>query len=274
MSGSHRSGGHGAAGEGYEGYRGPGDPYDRADYYPRPGSGSHRIVHSRPPRRRLALVVVGAVIGVSACILAVFVVLGSITGGDERGGVGTNVAGSGRTGSAPGVPGEVPDACGLISQQLADRLTPGADRSQSNTYQANDRANQCVWGAYTGDNKRLLTVEVRSVQGARGGTGAEAARREFGRERDADQSGDGMRPGQELTDKGDVADLGDEAYTIYALDRRQGSGEAVVNARQGNVLITVHYSGGDDGKALSADAATDGAVAAAREAAEKLTAGG
>ncbi|HEX2313802.1 MAG TPA: hypothetical protein VHJ17_08720 [Thermomonospora sp.] len=283
MSGSHRSGGHRAAGSGY---RGAGGGYGRgregsgpyrdggSGAYPR-GSGSHRIVRRRSPRRRLTAVLLGAVAGVAACILAVFVILGA-TGGGSGGtdDLANSGAASDTGGSVPaGERTVVPDACQTVSDDLAGELAPDADRTPSDTYQASDRQNQCVWGAYTGKRKRVLTVELRAIAGSGGVPAADVASRTFRSEREADESGKALLTGQEVTDKRTVEGLGDEAYGVYALDDQQNSGEATVNVRAGNVLVTVHYSGTDGDEELTADAALDGAVAAAKEAVTALASG-
>ncbi|WP_119728479.1 hypothetical protein [Thermomonospora amylolytica] len=303
MSGNHRSGGRRASSGGYRtgGYgrsgehRGPGyddsGPYRRADSgehprggsgsyrragsggYPRGGSGSHRIVHNRPPRRRLAAAVLGAVAGVAACILAVFLVLNM--GGGEQPGGGVANTGAADAGTEPnGERSVVPDACTTVGDDLAADLAPNADRTQSDTYQASDRQNQCVWGSYVGKNKRVLTVELRAIAGTGGRTGTDVAGQTFQTEREADRSGKSLLSGHELKDERPVEGVGDEAYAIYSVDGSQGSGEAVVNVRAGNVLVTVHYSGTNDGTELSADDAIDGAIAAAKEAVAALDATG
>ncbi|WP_147312354.1 hypothetical protein [Thermomonospora umbrina] len=230
-------------------------------------------MQSRGPRRRLTAVLLGGVAGVGACVLAVFLILG-VSDGGGTGGIANSGADSG-TGAGPanGERSVVPDACETVGDELAGELAPDADRTQSDSYQASDRQNQCVWGAYTGEKKRVLTVELRAVAGSGGATGADTASRTFQAERDADQSGKSLLDGQELDDKRTVPDLGDEAYAVYWVDSAQNSGEAIVNVRQGNVLITVHYGGsnGDDG--LGADPAIDGAVAAAKETAAALASG-
>lgn len=298
MSGSHRSGSHRAGGGSYrpgasggyghapEGSRpSAGGPYGERSggsgpygerpgggsgpYGERPGgsgsgpyrggSGSHRIVHNRPPRRRVAVVLIGAVAGVAACILAVFVVLGALSSRDDSGRV-TNSGAS--TPDATGPANErtiVPDACEMVSEKLAGELAPNADRTQSDTYQASDRQNQCVWGAYTGQNKRALTVELRAI------AGAAAAARTFKSERQADESGKGLLATQKLISKRGIPQLGEEAYVVYVVESNQNSGQAIVNVRYTNVLITVHYSGGSEKEALAEDPAIDGAIAAAKE---------
>lgn len=246
----------------------------RSGSYPRGGSGSHRIVHSRPPHRRLGVVLLGAATGVVVCILAVFLVLGMGGDGQESGGV----ANSG-TATSAGTPGTgertfVPDACQAIDDDLADELVPNADRNQSDTYQASDRQNQCVWGVYTGRKKRVLTVELRAIAPSGGNDAVEEATRRFQHERDADESGKGLLTGQRLAEKRSIEGVGEEAYAVYAVDSTQNSGEAIVNVRQGNTLITVHYSGSTGDKELAEDPAIEGAVEAAKAALKLLDSGG
>ncbi|PRX03282.1 UNVERIFIED_ORG: hypothetical protein CLV66_11166 [Actinomadura viridilutea] len=251
MSGSHRSGSH------------------------RAGSGSHRRVgRDRRPGRRLAVLLTGVVAGAAVCVLAAFAILGGLEAGRE--GESGEVVGSGAAdSSAPSTPRvrtTVPDACEVLSQDIADRLAPGAERNPADNYQASDQQSQCVWGAYSGDRKRQLTVELRAIVNGQGGP-VEAARRAFADERSADESGKALLAGQELTDKRDVEDVGDEGYVVYSVDKRQGSGEAIANVRLDNILVTVHYSGGDDGDALSASDAMDGAEKAVKGAVDGLDAG-
>jgi len=281
-SGGYRTGGYGRSGEhrgrGYDdggSYRRSGDrSYRRAGGgYPRGGSGSHRIVHNRPPRRRLAAALLGAVGGVAICILAVFLVLNM--GGDGRSTGGVAATGAADAGAeSHDERSSVPDACTVIGDELASDLAPKADRTQSDSYQASDRQNQCVWGSYVGRNKRVLTVELRAIAGANGRSGADVAGETFQTERQADQSGKSLLVGHDLKTKRVVEGVGEEAYAIYSVDESQGSGEAVVNVRTGNVLVTVHYSGTDGGTELSAGKAIDGAIAAAKEAVTALDATG
>jgi hypothetical protein len=272
VSGSHGSGDH-RYGESGNHRPAAGGQYRSSGPYPRGGSGSHRIVHSRPPRRRRAAILIGAVAGVALCLLAVFVVLG-VLGGESESPSGGSTEAAVQSGGSSGDPGErssVPDACTAVSDDLASELAPNADRTQSDTYQASDRQNQCVWGLYTGKNKRVLTVELRAVTGGQGQTGTVKASQNFESERNADEDGKGLRPDQRLTERREIGDLGEEAYAIYAVDDSQKAGEAVVNLRHGNVLITVHYSGGNSGSPLGADEAIEGATAAAKEALTVIT---
>ncbi|MFI0357793.1 hypothetical protein [Actinomadura sp. 9N407] len=240
----------------------------------RTGTGSHRVVRERKPARRFTLVLAGVVAGVAACVLAAFAILNGVGAGGEKGS--GQIVGSGATGSSPTSTAErsiVPDSCELLSKEVAGKLAPKADRTQADNYQSSDRQNQCVWGVYTGDQKRQLTVELRAIEGAQSQTPTDAAKARFGSERKADESGQALLAGQELTDKTSLEGVGDEGYVVYSVDDGQGSGEAIANVRAVNVLITIHYSGGDDGDPLASSAAMDGATEAARSVLEGLSAG-
>ena len=260
-SGEHRRGQHapGRRSSGSGGYRS--------------GTGSHRIVRERGSGgRRLALLLAGVAAGVGACVLAAFAILSGVGAGERRDA--GQVVGSGSTETTPSARGErtaVPDACELLDPRIADKLAPNADRTQAANYQSSDRQNQCVWGAYTGHRKRQLTIELRAVDGAQGRTPTDTAVDTFRAERKADESGKALLAGQKLTEKKPLEDLGNDGYLVYSVDEGQGSGEAVANVRSANVLITVHYSGGNDGKPLGAKDAMNGATEAVRSVLEALS---
>ncbi|GAA0599401.1 hypothetical protein [Actinomadura livida] len=228
-------------------------------------TGSHRVVRDRRTGRRWAVVLGGAAAAVAVCVLAAFVVLSGVgASGEDEGG---RVVGSGASESSPLTKGErnaVPDSCTIVGQDIVDKLAPGSERTEAETYQSSDRRNQCVWGAYTGKNKRQLTVELRAIAAARGRTATDTATATFTSERTADESGKSLLTGQKLTEKRRLDDVGDDGYLVYSVDKGQGSGEAIGNVRLGNVLITIHYSGGNDGDPISSGTATDGAVEVAR----------
>ncbi|MBA8954439.1 hypothetical protein ACFQU9_45155 [Actinomadura namibiensis] len=291
ISGEHGSGRHGLPPSGSDEYLARSDEYPRrgTDSAPRggyrgtrrsagsggyrAGSGAHRRVErERRAGRRLALLLTGAVAGAVVCVLAAFAIL---SGSGVRDGDTGQVV-SGATQTAAGAPTErsgVPDACEMVRADLADRLAPDAQRTQADNYQSSDRQNQCVWGAYEGERKRQLTVEIRAVAPEGTQTGTEAARVTFARERADDESGKGLLAGQEVTDKTRLDGVGDEGYTVYSVDEGQGSAEAITNVRLSNVLVTVRYSGGDDGDPLAADAAMNGATDAAKSVLESLNKG-
>ena len=223
------------------------------------------MARERRGGRRWAAILGGAAAGVGVCVLAVFVVLSGLGAGDDKDG--GQVVGSGAVDSSPTAKGEravVPDSCTVVGEDLIDRLAPGAERTQADNYQSNERQNQCVWGAYAGDTKRQITLELRAIEGSAEQTPTDAATKTFTTERTADESGKALLPGQKLTDKKRLDGVGDDGYIVYSVDGKQGAGEAVGNVRVANVLITIHYSGSDDGDPLSSEAATNGATEIAK----------
>ncbi|TMR07132.1 hypothetical protein ETD83_01545 [Actinomadura soli] len=298
MSGSHRSGsdrGRGDAGEyprhpaadprrpplGDRAYRGETGPHETGSGPYRSGSGgyhtggyhtgSHRVVRDRRTGRRWAVILGTVGAGIGICVLAVVAVLTGVgASGDPDDG---RAVGSAATESAPVPKGErtaVPDSCAIVAQDLVDRLAPGAQRTEADNYQGDEQQNQCVWGAYAGDAKRQLTIELRAVPGTGAQTATDAARARFTSERAADESGKALLAGQKLTDKARLTGVGDDGYVVYSVDDGQGSGEAVGNVRLGNVLITIHYSGSDDGEPLSSQNARGGAVDVAKAVIQSL----
>ncbi|SNS18363.1 hypothetical protein [Actinomadura mexicana] len=223
-------------------------------------TGSHRA-RERRTGRRWAVVLGGAVAGVAVCGLAAFAVLTGVgASGDKSAG---QVVGSGATDDSPASKGErtaVPDSCTIVGDDLIGRLAPRSERTDADNYQGDDQQNQCVWGAYAGEQRRQLTIELRAIAAGAAASPTDAARRTFATERTADESGKGLLAGQKLTDKIRLTGVGDEGYIVYSVDRNQGSGEAIGNVRVANVLVTVHYSGSDKGDPLSSDAATGGAT--------------
>ncbi|MFB4305762.1 hypothetical protein [Actinomadura sp. GTD37] len=237
-------------------------------------TGSHRVARERRGGRRWAAVLAGVGAGVGVCVLAVFVILSGVGAGDGKDG--GQVVGSGAAESSPTAKGEralVPDSCTIVGQDVIDRLAPGSERTQADSYQNNERQNQCVWGAYAGDTKRQLTLELRAIEGSADQTPTDAARSTFTSERGADESGRALLPGQKLTDKIRLDGVGDDGYIVYSVDGGQGAGEAVANVRVANVLITIHYSGSDDGDPLSSRSATDGATEVAKAVIQALDQG-
>ncbi|RFS86220.1 hypothetical protein D0T12_06270 [Actinomadura spongiicola] len=223
---------------------------------------------ARGAGRRWAVVVGGVGAVVAACALAAFVLLAGVgRDGDDRDGADGRVVGEGAPETSTMSRGErttVPDSCSVVGQALIDRLAPGSERTQADSYRHDDRQNQCVWGAYAGDVRRQLTIELRAIAGDSARTPTQAARGTFASERAADESGKALLAGQKLTAKTRLTGVGDDGYVVYSVDDGQGSGEAIGNVRAGNVLITIHYSGSDGGDPLSSRGATDGTVEAAR----------
>ncbi|MBC6458577.1 hypothetical protein [Actinomadura sp. HBU206391] len=228
-------------------------------------SGSHRIPEGRPERRGMAFVLAGAAVGVIACGGVAAFVLNQVASPDE----GKGLTSSDLTVESSPVPTRtdreaVPDACVLLPESLTRELVPEADRTQTDTFAATDAHNQCVWSRFGDQRLRQLTVELRAVPGAADRSSADVAHDTLDSEREADESGEGLPPGQKVSIKRGVDTIGDEGYLTYSVQSTQRRGEAVVNVRAGNVLITVHYAGGDSAKTpLSSKKAIDGATQAA-----------
>jgi hypothetical protein len=167
----------------------------------------------------------------------------------------------------------VPDSCETLSPGIAGKLAPGAQRSATSAT-ASDQHSECAWSVYNSPHVRQLTVELRAV-GASGGTSAtDVAARTFNDEWHSDRAGNDLADTAKVKDCRGVTGVGEQAYVVYTVDHADEVGEAIANARLANILITVHYSGGnqhdDHGKPLSTGAATDGALSAARDIVSKL----
>lgn len=229
----------------------------------RSGSGSHRVARERRGGRRGAILLAAGG-AVAACALAVFVILHGVGGGSEHGTGQAVGSGADSSPTAGGERSEVPDSCSVVADDLINRLAPGSERNPADNYQNNEQQNGCVWGAYAGDNKRQLTVELRAIAGTASQTPTAVAQGTISSERSADESGKSLLAGQELTEKSDLKGVGDEGYLVYSVDKGQGSGEAITNVRLANVLVTIHYSGSDGGDPLSSKNAGDGATEAAK----------
>jgi hypothetical protein len=167
----------------------------------------------------------------------------------------------------------VPSACDTLSPGIADALTPGADRSATVATQS-DQHSECSWSVFGADRSRQLTVELRAVAAAGGTSATRIATNTFDGEWRSDRDGDDLAETVKVKDSRGVSGVGEQAYVVYTVDSKDTIGEAVANARLANVLITVHYSGGDhlqtDGAPLSSGAASDGALRAARDIVSKL----
>jgi hypothetical protein len=167
----------------------------------------------------------------------------------------------------------VPSACDTLSASVAGQLAPGADRNATVANQS-DQHSECDWGLYGADRNRQLGVELRAIPGGAGTSATAAAIRTFTDEWHSDQAGDNLNDGTKVKDSRGVSGVGEQAYAVYSVDTAAGIGAAVANVRLANVLITVHYSGGDDlqttGVPLSSGTATDGALLAARDVVSKL----
>lgn len=173
--------------------------------------------------------------------------------------------------------GTVPDACTVVRESLADSLVPNADRTNMRSPDTTDTHTDCAWSQIGGARSRQLTVELRAVGPAGGRPATTVAKQTFQDERQADDSGKGLLPTQHVVSRKVIVDLGDEAYVTYNTDKVQGVGEAIVNVRIVNVLVTVRYAGGDvpsTGKPrpLPTGRTTDGATTVARQAVTALAA--
>jgi hypothetical protein len=167
----------------------------------------------------------------------------------------------------------VPSVCDTLSASVAGKLAPGADRDATVADQS-DQHSECDWGLYASDRSRQLSVELRAIAGGGGASATAAAIRTFTSEWRSDRAGDDLADGTKVRESRVVSGVGEQAYAVYSLDTADRIGAAVANVRLANVLITVHYSGGDDRQAggvpLSSRTATDGALLAARDIVSKL----
>ena len=236
------------------------------------GNRRHRRA-ARPARRRGRLVAAG-------CAAVLIVLVGGAVAWAS--GIGRGHGADAHTAAAVNSPMNtprgserdvVPSACDALSAAIADELAPGADRSAVVVDQS-DQHSECDWGLYGADRSRQLSVELRAVPSGAGTSATVAAIRTFTAEWRSDQAGDDLADGTKVRDSRGVSGVGEQAYAVYSLDAADGIGAAVANVRLANVLVTVHYSGGDDrqsgGVPLSSRAATDGALLAARDIVAKL----
>jgi hypothetical protein len=167
----------------------------------------------------------------------------------------------------------VPSACDTLSASIAGRLAPGADRSATVATRS-DRHSECAWSLFGSDRSRQLDVELRAVPGNGGTSPTGAAIRTFDDEWRSDRDGRDLADGAKVRDSREVTGVGERAYVVSRVDSKAGIGEAVANVRLANVLITVHYSGGDHldahGRPLASGRVRDGALLAARDIVSKL----
>jgi hypothetical protein len=230
-------------------------------------SGSHRMAGDRPERRWPVIAMAGAAVGAVVCGTAVVVVLsrGAAPGPE------TGLTSRGMSAESSPMPVRterqtVPDACGLVTDQIARELVPDADRTQADTFAATDAHNQCVWSKFGDTQRRQLTVELRAIRATGNRSADDAASATLRSEKTADEAGKGLPEGQRVSVKRTVDDVGEEGYLTYSVQSAQRFGEAIVNVRAVNVLITVHYGGGDGSTVpLSSKEAIDGALRAAKE---------
>ncbi|GLY76668.1 hypothetical protein [Actinoallomurus iriomotensis] len=228
---------------------------------------------ARPARRRGRLVA-------AACAAAfVLVVSGAVAwvslGGDHAHQPRSRDAGAESSPMSTGRGSDrdaVPSACDTLSKSVADKLAPGADRSATLANQS-DEHSECAWSLY-GSRTRQLSVELRALAATGGTSATDTAIRTFSTEWQADRGGKDLSDGVKVRDSRGVSGVGEQAYVVYTVDASAAIGEAVANARLANVLITVHYSGGDHlnaaGTPLSSHTASDGALGAARDIVSKL----
>jgi hypothetical protein len=167
----------------------------------------------------------------------------------------------------------VPGACDTLSASLAAKLAPGADRSETVATQT-DQHSECAWSVYGADRSRQLNVELRAIAAGGGTSATDTAIRTFDDEWRSDRQGKDLADGAKVHDSRGVTGVGEQAYVVYTVDGTDAIGAAVANARLANVLVTVHFSGGDhlrtNGKPLSSGTAGDGALQAARDIISKL----
>jgi hypothetical protein len=165
----------------------------------------------------------------------------------------------------------VPDACMALGQKVADQLTPGAQRTESQATQS-DQHSECAWSVY-GNSRRQLTVELRALTAAGGASATSVATTTFAQEWESDRAGKDLADTVKVRDSRGVSGVGEQAYVVYTVDNDE-IGDAVANARLGNVLVTVHFSGGDGkgggSQPISSSAASNGALSAARDVISKL----
>ncbi|MFL6051608.1 MAG: hypothetical protein ACJ72W_01640 [Actinoallomurus sp.] len=166
----------------------------------------------------------------------------------------------------------VPDACMALSQKVADQLTPGAERTEMSQATQSDQHSECAWSIY-GNSRRQLTVELRALTAAGGESATSVATTTFGQEWESDRAGKDLADTVRVRDSRGVSGVGEQAYVVYTVDNDE-IGDAVANARLANVLVTVHFSGGDDtgggSKPISSSDAGNGALSAARDVISKL----
>jgi hypothetical protein len=236
--------------------------------------GGHRHA-ARPARRHGGLVAAGCVaVLVAAVIGGVAWTTGAGRAGHHslhaRGAAAENSPMSSLHGSERDA---VPGACDTLSASLATKLAPGADRSETVATQT-DQHSECAWSLFGADRSRQLNVELRAIAGGGGTSATDSAIRTFDDEWRSDRQGKDLADGAKVRDSRGVTGVGEQAYVVYTVDGTDAIGAAVANARLANVLVTVHFSGGDHlethGKPLSSGTAGDGALQAARDIISKL----
>ena len=237
-------------------------------------SGHHHHA-ARPARRHGRLVAAGSVAVLVVATLGV-VAWGSGLGREKARSVPTRAASADNSpmSSLQGSERDmVPSACDTLSRSVADKLAPGADRSATVANQS-DEHSECAWGLYGSSRSRQLNVELRAISASGGTSATGVATRTFDDEWHSDRDGNDLADSAKVRDSRGVTGVGEQAYVVYTVDSDDGVGEAIANARLANILITIHYSGGDErdtkGVPISSGAATDGALLAARDIVSKL----
>jgi hypothetical protein len=214
-----------------------------------------------PSRGRLFLILAGVAAGVAACTVSAVLVLGGRSTGPS-GGISPQRATIQQKG-ANGDRAAVPDACSLVTDQQAEKLVPHFDRNQLNSASNTDTHSQC-------DSGHQLTVELRVIAASGGQSAAAEAKRTFETEQASDDAGKGgLSTVQHITFHKALQGIGEAAYVAYSIDDSkglgsQGFGDAGLNARIANVLITVHYGGSESGGPMATDQAVGGATETAK----------
>lgn len=231
----------------------------------RTAGGSHRSVRAETRWGwRMALVMAGAVAGVAACAVVVVLVMGRAahttgSGTDRR----TTAQKESNVGSKEF--SIVPDSCALVGNDQATQLVDSFQQNPS-TATDTDQHSQCVWTNFGNGTGRQLTVELRAIPAGGGKSASAAAHGIFAGEEAGDTSGSAgpLDTSQTLAAHQPLAGLGEEAYLTYSSDTSQAFGEAGVNLRSGNLLVTVRYGGNSGGAPLDQQKSTDGAKQAAQ----------
>lgn len=211
----------------------------------------------------MAILLAGALTGVLAvCAIAGLFILKNAGSGDPgqlAPGTSSQAAPSGGDGFVP-LDGP-PDACAVLAE-VPGELVPGSEPTPA-TATDTDESVRCSWGDVgLSEDPRELNIELRSVHGADPLTDAET---QFTEEMQTDKDGDDLLPGQKQRYFAPLDDLGDQGYVLYLTETAFSQG--IVNARIGNILVTVAYGGSkDDDTPLSQDTCVDGATEAAEKA--------
>lgn len=228
--------------------------------------------HAAPPTRRRGRVVAAACAAVLA-VAALALVVRSVGRGHARPAPARAAENSPMDSTRGSERDVVPSACDTLTVSVANHLAPGADRSATFADQS-DQHSECSWSLYGSTRSRQLDLELRVIGGGAGVSATGAATRTFADEWRSDRAGKALADSAKVRDSRGVSGVGEQAYVVYTVDAADGIGEAIANVRLANVMITVHYSGGDQrdatGVPLSSGAATDGALLAARDIVSKL----